>query len=178
MNEIMIILGHTANGKTLKVDVSHGGLLVVGDRGTGKSYLLDRMRDSLVKVCDLAEPNMVTLLGLNNQLKARQSCVRDVVLVVDDFDRLCDDLRAGLMNIALKGHLIGAHVIASTSDIKAVDSLVLCAFRNIVSFKISMGTGLMNLPSDVKSLLVPGEGILFSTVIHRTKFNTISTIMK
>lgn len=176
--KLWVDLGYSVRGTPLMVDITYGGLLVVGDHGAGKTFLLERCKESLIDVCDLVVPDAMMIRDLCERMSRKNSHESLVVLVADDFDRLGDESRKDLLDLALRGHLAGIHVIASTSETDVIDNLALCAFRNIVSFRVSRNTGALALPDEANSLIVPGEGIFMSTMMKTINFKTIIKMQK
>lgn len=170
-----LCIGATRDFKPLTVDVRYGGLLVVGDHGTGKTAFQKQCADRLKGRFDVTEQDEDGILSLAGRLASPCGSGADTLLVAGDYDRMTAKARKALLRIALKGHLYNIHTIASTSTASQIDALTMCAFRNVVCFRIASGEGpkCTVLPDDAALLGEGGDGLLVSTLMDITRFHTI-----
>lgn len=174
ISEPGLLLGLTRDDKALIIDIRYGGLLVVGDKGTGKTTLLNQCRARLHGEFEIIEANAENLRRLAEQSKCKERLEHETVLIADDYDRFEESSLRDLIYIGLKGHLIGIYVIASTAHFHKMTGLIESTFRNIVSLRITSRDDIWEtlLPLDASSLTVPGDGIYGSNTTDLTRFHT------
>lgn len=171
-----LCLGVDRHFKPLAIDVRYGGLLVVGDHGTGKTELLEQIRETMKHQFRIVEPDEEGLIALAGSIGTEGNCGPDTLLMVDDYDELGKKAKSALLRIALTGHIDNIFTIAASASPARIDALSLFAFRNVVSFRISSERELKktSLPLDAALLGSHGDGLLISTTMDITRFHTVT----
>lgn len=173
-----LCLGVDRNFEPLTIDVRYGGLLVVGDPGTGKTELLNHSREAMKSQFRIVTPDEDEIMSIASKIGSDGNYCSNTLLIVDDCDRMTEDAWNALIHIALKGHIYNIYTIAASSFPSRVNAMTLFAFRNVVSFRISSESTLkkMALPLDATLLDSHGDGLLISTTADITRFHTISKL--
>lgn len=143
---LAVPVGVTPNGEPLTVDLRRDhAVLIAWAAGSGKTVLLRRMREALVRQIDDVRlfhaegirPNAnAVILAVYEELQQRlrePSRIDDgpVVLLVDDFGVLCigrdrgDELVQAIEEIAVKGRAADVHLVLATQGTEGLSGALL-----------------------------------------------------
>lgn len=169
-----LCIGLTWDDRPMIIDIRNGGLLVVGDEGTGKTILLEQCKERLQGEFDIIEAEKDKLSFYGDRSVRMDRLDRETVIMADNFERLAENSQRDLLFIAMKGPQIGLYVIASTSDPKVVAPHFEYLFKNIISFRVrtEKKSKVALIPSSANTLGVYGDGILSMNNTEYTRFHT------